>query len=98
MFGFQGRLGGCGGQVSKRVRGQEGVSLSLMAEACLGKPLDKSMQLSRWATRPLTQRQLTYAGMAAAEWGCTAPPVPCMHACMHALLRGACRMRKSKKQ
>jgi ribonuclease D len=51
--------------VSKRVRGHEGVSLSLMTEACLGKPLDKSMQLSAWAARPLTERQLTYAGAAA---------------------------------
>lgn len=49
-------------QVSKAVRGKEGVSLSLMAEACLGQPLDKSMQLSSWASRPLSQRQLTYAG------------------------------------
>ena len=49
-------------QVRKAVRGKEGVSLSLMAEACLGQPLDKSMQLSSWASRPLSQRQLTYAG------------------------------------
>ena len=44
------------------MRGKEGASLSLMAEACLGQPLDKSMQLSSWASRPLSQRQLTYAG------------------------------------
>ena len=49
-------------QVSKPIRGKEGVSLSLMAEACLGRPLDKSMQLSSWAARPLSPRQLTYAG------------------------------------
>ena len=46
------------------MRGTEGVSLSLMSEACLGKALDKSMQLSSWASRPLSQRQLTYAGEA----------------------------------
>lgn len=70
-------------QVSKRVRGHEGVSLSLMTEACLGKPLDKSMQLSAWAARPLTERQLTYAGMAAAGHGlrCALRPTACMRAC-----------------
>ena len=49
-------------QVSKAVRGTEGVSLSRMAEACLGQPLDKSMQLSSWASRPLSQRHIAYAG------------------------------------
>ena len=50
------------------MRGREGASLSRMAEACLGKPLDKSMQLSSWAARPLSQRQLTYAGAGAAPY------------------------------
>ncbi|BDA47863.1 probable exonuclease mut-7 homolog at C-terminar half [Coccomyxa sp. Obi] len=45
------------------VQKKQGISLSAMAEACLGKPLDKSMQMSRWNRRPLSQRQQTYAAL-----------------------------------
>ena len=34
----------------------------MMAEACLGRALDKSERLSAWADRPLDPDQLTYAG------------------------------------
>ncbi|CAL8463132.1 g2666 [Coccomyxa elongata] len=45
------------------VQKKHGISLSAMAEACLGRPLDKSMQMSRWNRRPLSQRQQTYAAL-----------------------------------
>ena len=34
------------------------VGLSTIAEKVLGKPLDKSMQLSDWEQRPLSERQM----------------------------------------
>lgn len=37
--------------------------LSLLVEKCLGKPLDKSQQLSDWERRPLKEKQVRYAGM-----------------------------------
>ncbi len=40
----------------------EATGLSLLVERCLGKPLDKSQQLSDWERRPLKQMQVTYAG------------------------------------
>ncbi|KAG1680371.1 hypothetical protein FOA52_015462 [Chlamydomonas sp. UWO 241] len=40
--------------------------LSTLSAALLGKPLDKSMQVSDWEQRPLSQRQLDYAGLDAA--------------------------------
>ena len=36
--------------------------LSLLVERCLGKPLDKSQQLSDWERRPLRDEQMKYAG------------------------------------
>lgn len=36
--------------------------LSLLVEKCLGKPLDKSQQLSDWERRPLKEKQVRYAG------------------------------------
>ena len=36
--------------------------LSSFVERCLGKPLDKSQQLSNWTRRPLTSDQVHYAG------------------------------------
>ena len=41
------------GQVSKPIRGIHGVGLSLIAEACVGRPLDKTEQLSAWEDPPL---------------------------------------------
>ena len=40
----------------------EATGLSLLVERCLGKPLDKSQQLSDWERRPLKQAQVRYAG------------------------------------
>eukprot|EP00798_Chlamydomonas_sp_ICE-L_P015012 gene15012-21080_t len=37
------------------------VGLSTLAATLLGKPLDKSMQVSNWELRPLTERQVIYA-------------------------------------
>lgn len=42
---------------------EKNVSLSMMAEVCLGKPLDKQCQVSRWGRRPLSERQLQYAAL-----------------------------------
>lgn len=50
--------GGCGGAG----RGGAG-GLSALAELHLGKPLDKRMQTSDWAARPLTQDQEEYAAL-----------------------------------
>jgi ribonuclease D len=36
--------------------------LSELVMLCLGKPLDKTYQVSDWEGRPLLQDQLTYAG------------------------------------
>ena len=40
----------------------EATGLSLLVERCLGKPLDKSQQLSDWERRPLKETQVRYAG------------------------------------
>ena len=37
--------------------------LAGLAEECLGKPLNKSMQMSNWEARPLTAEQQHYAGL-----------------------------------
>ena len=42
--------------------------LSSLAERYLGKPLDKSQQLSDWERRPLREEQMRYAGITA--WTC----------------------------
>ena len=39
------------------------LSLSKLAQLTLGKPLDKRMQLSNWARRPLAQSQMRYAAL-----------------------------------
>ena len=36
--------------------------LSLLVQRCLGRPLDKSQQLSDWERRPLRREQMIYAG------------------------------------
>ncbi|KAL6755454.1 ribonuclease H-like domain-containing protein [Haematococcus lacustris] len=41
-------------------------SLAQLVKEVLGRPLDKSMQCSDWAARPLTQAQLQYAATDAA--------------------------------
>jgi len=51
---------------SRRVRGVEvfgGHSLTMVAERELGLVLDKEMQTSNWAQRPLTERQVRYAAL-----------------------------------
>ncbi|MEW5315938.1 MAG: hypothetical protein WDW38_007334 [Sanguina aurantia] len=40
---------------------KQGIGLSMLSTNLLGKPLDKSMQVSNWEARPLSQRQLVYA-------------------------------------
>lgn len=39
------------------------ISLSAMAESTMGKPLNKAMQTSNWAARPLSPQQLLYAAL-----------------------------------
>ncbi|KAK9829035.1 hypothetical protein WJX72_003549 [[Myrmecia] bisecta] len=39
------------------------IGLSAMAQSVLGKPLNKSMQVSDWEKRPLTAKQLAYAAL-----------------------------------
>lgn len=51
-----------------RPGGQRG--LSLLVQQVLGKPLDKSQQLSNWDRRPLREGQLIYAGVQ--------PPIPAL--------------------
>lgn len=48
--------------------------LSLLVQQVLGKPLDKSQQLSNWDRRPLAEGQLLYAGT------CPCPPCPALPA------------------
>jgi len=44
-------------------RAREGISLSSVAEQHLGLPLDKTLQMSDWARRPLSSPQRHYAAM-----------------------------------
>ncbi len=37
--------------------------LSQLVKQCLGKPLDKTYQVSNWEQRPLSEEQIKYAGM-----------------------------------
>lgn len=46
-----------------RKRGAVAAGLSAMTHCLLGKPLDKSQQVSSWAARPLTPAQLQYAAL-----------------------------------
>ncbi|KAL4452648.1 hypothetical protein ABPG75_008310 [Micractinium tetrahymenae] len=39
------------------------VSLSVLAQSILGKPLDKSCQVSDWGRRPLSEQQVRYAAL-----------------------------------
>lgn len=56
------------------VDGAQGTrGLSLLAQQVLGKPLDKTQQLSNWDRRPLGEEQLLYAGVRPAL------PCPCAH-------------------
>lgn len=45
--------------------------LSLLVQHVLGKPLDKTEQLSNWEKRPLREEQILYAGLVAgpSTWG-----------------------------
>merc|ERR1712004_576717 len=42
---------------------QHGISLTSLAERHLGLPLDKTMQMSNWARRPLPESQKHYAAL-----------------------------------
>jgi hypothetical protein len=44
--------------------------LSALAERYLGKPLDKSQQLSDWERRPLHEEQMIYAGVCSVGIAC----------------------------
>lgn len=44
--------------------------LSLLVQHVLGKPLDKTEQLSNWEKRPLREEQILYAGLLAAARCC----------------------------
>lgn len=48
--------------------------LSLLVQQVLGKPLDKTQQLSNWDRRPLGEEQLVYAG--GCPLSCPTPPHP----------------------
>lgn len=43
------------------ITGRQVAGLSHVTERVLGKPLDKSMQVSNWGMRPLSTAQLKYA-------------------------------------
>ena len=47
--------------VLQTVQMKRSVGLSTLALRLLGKPLDKSMQVSDWELRPLTARQVSYS-------------------------------------
>ena len=54
---------GSSGSVSESGGYSTATGLSLLVEKCLGKPLDKSEQLSDWERRPLKEKQIKYAGV-----------------------------------
>lgn len=43
------------------IKAQRGAGLSTLAQTLLGKPLDKTMQVSDWEARPLSAKQFRYA-------------------------------------
>lgn len=59
------KLGARMQSVSVRQRAciEEQRGLSELVFLCLGMPLDKTYQLSDWERRPLSEDQLTYAGI-----------------------------------
>lgn len=59
------KLGARMQSVSARQRAciEEQRGLSELVFLCLGMPLDKTYQLSDWERRPLSEDQLTYAGI-----------------------------------
>ncbi len=50
-----------------------GVGLSAVSKELLGKPLDKSMQMSNWEERPLSARQQQYAALVSSWKDCCTP-------------------------
>lgn len=56
-------LADLGWEMSQGIKKRELIGLSLLAEKICGKPLDKSVRMSNWNRRPLSEDQLQYAAL-----------------------------------